>query len=165
MKCLPPYSEGKPIKGYCAWIGADRKLRIRKAAIDSEGNATVKNGPKAVRVDVHRTFGWKRKTAFMVVGSSAQCIDVFGLRSDSIITATEYAEAVGNNYAEQAMSELGKTPYQTVRDWLVIGCIALVLVLTIYSFNETKDALHELGRIMLERFPAAAPQPTPGRGG
>jgi hypothetical protein len=154
---LAPQSlKPKPIKAYCAWIGPDNRLRMKKARVNEDGIANVRRGPKGVKVTPLRTFSYKRRPCFAVVGNSGESLDVHGLKTESIVTSTELDELANNNYADQLMSELGRSTGDTVRDWLVVGAVALVLVLNIYSFNETKDALGAIAQMIAERIPLPA---------
>lgn len=160
----PQSLKPKPIKAYCAWIGPDNRLRLKKARVNEDGIANVRRGPKGVKVTPLRTFSYKRRPCFAVVGNSGESLDVHGLKTESIVTSTELDELANNNYADQLMSELGKSNAATVRDWLVIGAVALVLVLNIYSFNETKDALAQIGQLIVDRLPSGgAPSGVIGR--
>ena len=149
----PQSLKPKPIKAYCAWIGPDNRLRMKKARVNEDGIAAVRHGPKGVKVIPLRTFSYKKRPCFAVVGNSGESLDVHGLKTESVVTSTELDELANNNYADQLMSELGRDQGAKVRDWLVIGAVALVLVLNIYSFNETKDGVAAVAQMIAERFP------------
>lgn len=142
------------MKAYAAWVGPDNRLRLRKATLSTDGVANVRRGPQSVKVDPQRSFTYRGKTCFFVPGDRGEAIDVWG-KSRETMTSEGLNELINNNYAAQVLTELNRGRLgQHVRDWLLIGAIAVLLLIQIWAFNETKDAINDVARIITERFPS-----------